>query len=209
MDDKRAAIIQAAGNLLEEGGPITVDRVAEAAGVAKGTVYLYFKSKQDLIRQTLVSWIDDLYGVVDAAARDHNETATSRLALMIDAHYLAVEGRMMRMQRLFSDDPDLFREGGDCLAVEIMTGLKRLEDRYAKELRAGVETGEFRPHGSDIVAAALLGLIHNLGASQAFRQHLDRNQIVSEVLDMVLHGISRSLGASAQDHEESRDREGV
>lgn len=207
MDDKRTTIIQATGKLLEDGGPITVDRVAESAGVAKGTIYLYFSSKQDLIRQTLVAGIDDLYGVVDAAARGGGDAAHRRLIEMVGAHYTAAEGGAARIQRLLSDDPGLLGQGGDCLAIDLMAGFRRLEDRYAMELSRGIETGEFREHDPHIVAAALLAMVNNLSAIQLFVQHLDPGRIVPEVLGMVLHGILVAHGSDDKSGEYLRSVE--
>jgi AcrR family transcriptional regulator len=34
---------------------VTIERVAELAGVSKGTIYLYFKNKDDLIRATILN----------------------------------------------------------------------------------------------------------------------------------------------------------
>ncbi len=50
-DRKRARILQAASDLFVESGyrKTSVDKVARRAGIAKGTVYLYFKSKVDLL----------------------------------------------------------------------------------------------------------------------------------------------------------------
>ena len=44
-------ILAAARSLLEQRGPeaMTMEEIAAAAGVAKGTLYLYFQSKDDLI----------------------------------------------------------------------------------------------------------------------------------------------------------------
>ena len=49
--DKRLAITNAAHTVIHEKGitNATVDDIAQRAGVAKGTVYLYFKSKEDII----------------------------------------------------------------------------------------------------------------------------------------------------------------
>lgn len=50
-DRKRARILQAASDLFVELGyrKTSVDKVARRAGIAKGTVYLYFRSKVDLL----------------------------------------------------------------------------------------------------------------------------------------------------------------
>lgn len=48
--DKHAAILDAAYELFGSGGfyETKMSEVAERAGIAKGTVYLYFKSKEEL-----------------------------------------------------------------------------------------------------------------------------------------------------------------
>ena len=53
MKDKRQAILEATRGLLAQYGfhGFSMKQLAEKAGVAAGTVYLYFKDKEDLIRQ--------------------------------------------------------------------------------------------------------------------------------------------------------------
>jgi AcrR family transcriptional regulator len=48
---RRAQLLDAAAGVLVEKGPsaMTVGEVAERAGLAKGTVYLYFETKEDLV----------------------------------------------------------------------------------------------------------------------------------------------------------------
>lgn len=50
IEEKRAVILDGARKAFANGGyhKATVDEVAAAAGIAKGTVYLYFKTKKDL-----------------------------------------------------------------------------------------------------------------------------------------------------------------
>ena len=50
-NDKRARILDAAVKVFAERGYFssTVAEIARAAGVADGTIYLYFKSKDDLL----------------------------------------------------------------------------------------------------------------------------------------------------------------
>ena len=48
----KAAIYEATTSILIEGGldALNMDQVAEAADIAKGTIYRYFKSKLELLR---------------------------------------------------------------------------------------------------------------------------------------------------------------
>jgi AcrR family transcriptional regulator len=63
---RRAQILDAAIGFLDKGDPnqITVASVAARAGVAKGTVYLYFRTKEELFlgltERLLEEWFDEL-----------------------------------------------------------------------------------------------------------------------------------------------------
>src|SRR6188472_2887293 len=52
---RRAQILDAARDQFAKlgVGDTTVDHIARAAGVAKGTVYLYYRSKDEILRQLL------------------------------------------------------------------------------------------------------------------------------------------------------------
>jgi len=54
--DKKLAIINAAQTVIHEKGVTnaTVDDIAQRAGVAKGTIYLYFKTKEDIFVEMVV-----------------------------------------------------------------------------------------------------------------------------------------------------------
>ncbi len=64
-------ILAATRHLMERGGvdAITMDEIAQAAGVAKGTIYLYFQSKEELIQALLSevgeSMASDLEALLD------------------------------------------------------------------------------------------------------------------------------------------------
>jgi TetR/AcrR family fatty acid metabolism transcriptional regulator len=59
---KRKRIMQAALRIFSQKGysPTALDEIAQEAGIAKGTLYLYFKDKEDLICSTLISVLDDI-----------------------------------------------------------------------------------------------------------------------------------------------------
>ena len=68
--DKRETIMKAAEKLFTAGRfhEITMDHVAAAAGVAKGTLYGHFRDKEDLFFQTCATGFDELCEVIAAAS---------------------------------------------------------------------------------------------------------------------------------------------
>jgi AcrR family transcriptional regulator len=67
-DFRRTEILQAARRTFSRLGyqSATVDAIAEEAGIAKGTVYLYFKSKEEIYLTDLHQYIDALQEETDA-----------------------------------------------------------------------------------------------------------------------------------------------
>ena len=61
-EQKRRLIMKAALKIFSRKGysPTALDEIAQEAGIAKGTLYLYFKDKEDLICSTLMFVLDDL-----------------------------------------------------------------------------------------------------------------------------------------------------
>lgn len=70
-DQRRAALIEAASGLFADADfdAITIARVAEAAGMAKGTAYLYFPTKEalflELVRAELSTWLAAFIQVIN------------------------------------------------------------------------------------------------------------------------------------------------
>src|SRR5256885_15696648 len=68
-NDKRARILDAAIRVFAERGfhSATVAEIARAAGVADGTIYLYFKGKDDLLLRLFDEKMNELLAEVKAA----------------------------------------------------------------------------------------------------------------------------------------------
>jgi AcrR family transcriptional regulator len=64
---RTAGILEAARKVFADKGfnDATVDDVANAAGVAKGTVYLYYRSKRDIYFAALKFGIEQMYAALD------------------------------------------------------------------------------------------------------------------------------------------------
>jgi len=65
-EKKRKKIMQAAMKIFSKKGysPAVLDEVAYEAGIAKGTLYLYFQDKEDLFFSTIMSVFDKLIDII-------------------------------------------------------------------------------------------------------------------------------------------------
>ena len=91
-NDKRARILDAAVKVFAERGYFssTVAEIARAAGVADGTIYLYFKSKDDLLFELFDDKMTQL--IADAkTALAQEQDAPARLKRFIRLHFSLVE----------------------------------------------------------------------------------------------------------------------
>lgn len=140
-DARRAALIDAAGRLFVEKGvqAATMEEIAVAAGVAKGTLYHYFASKAALLTALQNSFVDEVTGRLEAnmgacAAGDWKarlkawiDTAVEAYLGMRALHDVVFYGAEMP-RRYAMADADISR----CLARLLRDGAKagawRVED---------------------------------------------------------------------------------
>lgn len=187
MEDKRSSIIAAAAEAIDKwGSQFTMDMVAQQAGVAKGTVYLYFASKQELLLSMIVEGLQELeQGLKDAAVG--YEEANKKLAAIVTAHYQMVISKAPLFIKLISQDPMLFREA----RPEILPYLKGIEGVYADVLKQGVREGCFGGINPEITGIILLTLVHNAAAScSIFRLDLSAETVLEQVHTLIFQGIN-------------------
>ena len=76
--ETRHKIYTTACSLIEKNGfaNVSVEDITRACGVAKGTFYVYFKRKEEIIFECCKEWFSD----VDRKAREHKGTIIEKLA---------------------------------------------------------------------------------------------------------------------------------
>lgn len=151
-------MVRATYRLIGERGMhrVSLQQIAEAAGVSKGLVPYYFKTKENLILATM-RWV--LFQVSERIrqAIAGAQTPRERLVALLDAIwaepdanrryyvvYLDLVEYAAREHR-FGELSQTFRETVNAL--------------YAEVIRAGVQTGAFRAADPDEAAAAMRALV--------------------------------------------------
>ena len=102
-------LFDAAMKLFESQGyfATTVEQITVEAGVSKGLVYNYFKSKEELLAGLIVETTDKMESVAETLA--HNASIEESLFLFIDnfLNYLKAEKRFLKLQLTLMLMPEL------------------------------------------------------------------------------------------------------
>jgi AcrR family transcriptional regulator len=164
-EGRRKAILDAAMALFDRQGyaSTTVDDVAAAAGISKGSVYNYFESKQDLFTQLFNQAILQDEADVDALLAGPMP-AGRKLCMMLDYWYRGV-ARDLRIGRLtlefWAAAARDTRSGA--LAENLHAAYERWLGRISRIIQQGLDRGEVDPAAVPADHATLfLGLLHGL-----------------------------------------------
>jgi len=191
-ESRSDAILSAARQVFARQGfaGATIEAVARTAGIAKGTVYLYFRSKEALY------WSAVRQGLLEVQRRSDEAMAAAATTADKIRAYIAVRLDYFQAER------DFFRvyvaELGHSLVRAAGTDDK-LEELYigqARKLRAmlddGVARGELRPQRTDATAYAMLDLTRAC-VVQRLRgwSHATAEEDLEHLIDLLWKGISR------------------
>jgi AcrR family transcriptional regulator len=159
--EKRLALLKAAFDVVTEKGyfETTVDEVAHRAGVAKGTVYLYFKDKP-AIYIGLVDWLLEqaLATIAEVTARPMSPR--HRLEELFSTWASGMMSNPGVMALLSMDNVNQSSTVMKRFRKHVLPRLLEMEDAIAGIVRQGIEQGEFRPVDPRVAATMYIGAFH-------------------------------------------------
>jgi len=139
LSDKRARILDAAIKVFAERGfhTATVAEIARAAGVADGTIYLYFKGKDDLLLRLFDEKMTEL--LAEAKSELNKErSAPARLSRFIQLHLALVERNPDLASVLIVE----LRQSAQFIKAADRAKLAAYVDLIAEVVKDGQEKGE-------------------------------------------------------------------
>jgi AcrR family transcriptional regulator len=154
----RSRLFDAATALIGEQGlhATTVDQIVERAGVAKGTVYYHFKSKDELFQALLVEGLKRLADALSAEAEAAGSPSAA-LSGMVRAELENIQcyepfARLV-MSQLWRADSLWGEEALRMLREKIFAAIRRV-------IEAGMAAGEFRMSlDADMAARVIFGMV--------------------------------------------------
>lgn len=162
--------------------------IARAAGVAQGTFYVYFRSKEDVLR--------DLVLRMGRRLRRHLTQATLGLTDRLEIERRGIHAFMGFVRA----NPDLYRVVAESQFVDEAAYRRYYDDfaaNYRAVLQAAADAGEIAPGDADIRAWALMGVCDMVGRRYALWDGEADVEVAAEAAwDFVARGLSpRGEGA--------------
>jgi AcrR family transcriptional regulator len=184
---RRTKIANAARELFTDFGykPVSMEQIAQKSNVAKGTLYLYFKDKDDLFFHLVNELLADIKDFVTSIE-------AKNLSLFDEIHEIVYNLLMLRTRQKF-----LFRIA--CEAKELKTPsacsmMRMIEDQTVgyieAELNQAVEQGVIKPCNTSVLAFVVLRIYTALAFEwEENHEPLNEKQISESVSLFIKDGL--------------------
>lgn len=191
-DEKRLQILRAAGEVFRRRGfsVATIEEIASAAGVGKGTIYLYFSGKQDIVNSLVTFTLESLHRGISQVIGSADDAIT-KLHKLIAGH---VHFSLKHLDFAYI----LYRELSE-LGGEFSDKVLGFTDEYVKAvasvLRQGEAEGTLNVGDPEIVASGVMGLVNTTVFFSARRRaDLGEPELTNRILSLLVDGIGARKG---------------
>ncbi len=170
-----------------------LEDIARRAGVTKGTIYLYFDSKEALFKALIRQTIVPVIAQGEAVAQSFTGSARELFERLVREYWRLVgETSLVGIPKLMMAEANNFPELARFYYDEVVTRGHRL---MAGVIQRGVKAGEFRPVNVMLAAKlAMSPLMHAVIARKAFSacmpEGFDVDSYLNTHIDLYLNGIS-------------------
>ncbi len=200
-EDRPAEIIAAALESFTERGfaATRLDDIAARAGVTRGTLYLYFPSKEELfkavIRQHIVPVIERGEGMMEAGAAANVPTAELLSQLILSFPALVLSSSVSAIPKLIISEAGNFPDLARFYLDEVIARGRRL---IAAILARGVARGEFRAIDDDAFFSIMGPMLvmalwkHSLGRYD--KGGFDPQRLCRAHVELLLNGLQKPGG---------------
>lgn len=170
------------------------EEVAARAGVAKGTLYLYYPSKEELLKAVIQSSLGaQISSAADTVAQYQGASATLLVDVVSDWWLRVFDSPTSGVFKIVITEVRNFPEIADYYRQQVVEPGNQLIGRI---LERGLARGEFRPMD---VRSTVLSLVmpmvmlclhkHSLGACLPPESFVDPRAFIRQHIALVLHGL--------------------
>jgi AcrR family transcriptional regulator len=179
----RKAILDAAEKVIGSVGfnEASISGITQAAGVAQGTFYIYFKSKDEVFRALVLD--------MGRRLRRALSEATEHVGDRIEAEKRGLAAFLT----FVAAQPDLYRIVQEALFVDpgaYRAYFQTFADNYRDAIAVAAGAGQMRPGDAEIRAWVLMGIAKSLGERYAvWGETRPIEEMVAAAHDLIVHGL--------------------
>lgn len=168
-----------------------IDDIVREVGIAKGTFYLYFKSKDqlffELVRQLHHEMVDLFQELLD-----RDVSVEERLRLIIEMSFQAFEDYPL-MARIIADDPEFRIVTALMEQPSVQEEMTRVIRNAQILLKAGIDNGELREDLDLEIVPLVVGMLKFLHyyTGLVAIHGVTRKQFIDGIVDLALRGLLR------------------
>ncbi|MDB4952294.1 MAG: TetR family transcriptional regulator [Gemmatimonadetes bacterium] len=171
-----------------------MEEIAQRAGVTKGTVYLYYESKEALFRAVVQDNILPSLEEGERTVAEWTGSSADLLAELMRRKWQMIgRSRLSCVPKLMTSEAANFPELARFYMEEVVHRGRRVLESV---LRRGIEGGEFRPEldvrtAVRVIQSPLLNAVTHMQSLQRFDdEELDFDAFVDVAIDIILRGIA-------------------
>ncbi len=177
------------------------EEVAQRAGVSKGTLYLYYPSKEELLKAVIREHLSARIAAGAAAAEKHRGPVAGLLREVFSRWWLEVfDSPTSGVFKLIISEVRNFPDIAEFYVAEV---IRPAEDLIGRIVQRGVDSGEFDAlNVPDVVHSLCLPMVmlcvykHSIGACSAeHHDHFEPHAFVHAHVDLIVRGLVRAKSA--------------
>lgn len=182
-DERRQELLKTATDVLVEHGiqKTTLDDIARRAGMAKTSLYYYFKDKDEIIRAIIRRDMDDLLALMKSAV-ETSQAPEDKMCALIEARYRFIATAASRATKEVLNE---FKSMANLYTREIEYYQKSQMDLIQDIFREGIARGELKPV-EDVELMALIMFSSMLGIDWTFTFYEQRERILDGIKEMMV-----------------------
>ena len=190
---KQQLITAADAVLLKEGVvDFTIDKVVDHLGVAKGTFYKYFKSKDDILAEVCSKALHQLLNYFKLSEKNSPESIESTRAIIMSSYYYSEDYPQYFELIVHMERPEL-----DFDVNAHKEASKKLQDFFSGHIEKQQEKGIVRKDISPLLAnyfcwGSSMGIMQFLEAKKVFLERtikVSQKELLEAFVDVLIHGM--------------------
>jgi AcrR family transcriptional regulator len=195
--DRPAEIIAAALDVFADKGfaAAKLDDIARLAGISKGTLYLYFETKEEMFRAVVATAFAADFGKMEAFASGFEGPATQLFPIMLsNIAALAGNSKLPAIAKMVIAEsrnfPDLARIWHDDIVSRVLDTLTKLIARGQK--RGELVAGDARLHAFSLVGPMVMALLYREVFANTASNPPDLQALALQHCKTIIHGLQGS-----------------